>query len=73
MPMNHFLSLGPSNIRFSTKNGCTSFLGYPGTRCFVKADTLPEEMAAKLTTLHGKTRVRIYKPGLKLFAEAVEH
>ncbi|CAB1099057.1 unnamed protein product [Ectocarpus sp. CCAP 1310/34] len=40
-------------------------------RCFVKADTLPSEMAAELTTQHGKTRFSIAEPDLKALTETV--
>ncbi|CAB1101968.1 unnamed protein product [Ectocarpus sp. CCAP 1310/34] len=41
-------------------------------RCFVKAETLPEEMAAELTKQHGKTRFNVAKPDLKALAETVK-
>ncbi|CAB1111078.1 unnamed protein product [Ectocarpus sp. CCAP 1310/34] len=40
-------------------------------RCFVKAETLPEEMAAELTKQHDKTRFNVADPDLKALAETV--
>ncbi|CAB1096975.1 unnamed protein product [Ectocarpus sp. CCAP 1310/34] len=40
-------------------------------RCFVKAESLPEEMAAELTKQHGKTRFNVAEPDLKALAETV--
>ncbi|CAB1096174.1 unnamed protein product [Ectocarpus sp. CCAP 1310/34] len=40
-------------------------------RCFVEAETLPEEVAAELTKQHGKTRFNVAEPDLKALAETV--
>ncbi|CAB1103823.1 unnamed protein product [Ectocarpus sp. CCAP 1310/34] len=40
-------------------------------RCFVKAETLPEEMAAELTKQHRNTRFNVAEPDLKVLAETV--
>ncbi|CAB1098723.1 unnamed protein product [Ectocarpus sp. CCAP 1310/34] len=40
-------------------------------RCFVKAETLPEEMAAEPTKQHGKTRFNVAEPDLKALADTV--
>eukprot|EP00903_Cladosiphon_okamuranus_P011316 g10668.t1 len=37
--------------------------------CFVKADTLPPEMAAELTNQHGKTQFSVAEPDLKALTE----
>ena len=48
-----------------------TFSALSGTRCFVKAETLPEEMAAELTKQHAKTRFQIAEPTLKALTEAL--
>ena len=69
IPMSNSSSL-PSNITCRPKTDALHFL-LPGTRCFVKADTLPPEMAAGLTKQHGKTRFSIAEPDLKALTETV--
>ncbi|CAB1110353.1 unnamed protein product [Ectocarpus sp. CCAP 1310/34] len=40
-------------------------------KCFVKANTLPEEMAAELTNQHGNARFQTAEPDLKALTETV--
>ena len=49
-----------------------TFSALPVTRCFVKTETLPEEMAAELTKQHGKTRFQITEPAFKALTDALD-
>lgn len=56
----------------SPKKGLHPGFALPRFRFFVKAGTLPAEMAASLAATHGKTRDRIAAPGHEALAASVK-
>ena len=45
----------------------------PSPRCFVKAKTLPVEMEAQLTAVHGKPRDRIIGPAVEALTKTLDN